>query len=191
MVKNAHHSRNIRSEHRPLVGASVLQLARGVRPRLCKWIMVMRIITSLGKLLGVYLFPNMFESNTFIKSTYSSFACLWIILTRIMTVLRNRRGGWKWWSRSNGFTEFFLKMTSFSFHTSPCTRGNHIYYSRGGVREGQIWNEEDRVGKLIISRCRVCRRTIWSPFMMMEVMTVASTPQCGQHYGASIPCISL
>ena len=32
---------------------------------------------------------------------------------------------------------------------------------------------------------------VWSPFMMMEVMTVASTPQCGQHYGASIPCISL
>lgn len=60
-----HHSRNIRSEHRPLVGASVLQLARGVRPRL-----------------------------------------------------------------------------SFSFHTSPCTRGNHIYYSRDGVRAGRLFYDD-------------------------------------------------
>merc|ERR1719422_2033843 len=28
-------------------------------------------------------------------------------------------------------------------------------------------------------------------FMMMEVMTVASTPQCGQHYGASVSPMSV
>merc|ERR1711994_260475 len=60
-----HHSRNIRSEHRPLVGASVLQLAQGGRPRL-----------------------------------------------------------------------------SFSFHTSPCTRGNHICYSRGGVQAGRLFYDD-------------------------------------------------
>ena len=138
----AHHSRNIRSEHRPLVGASVLQLARGVLQRLCTWMKDGgEVITILGKSFGVKWFPNMFESDTFIKSTYSSFVCLWMISTIMVTGMRNRRGWRKFWSGCNFFTEIFLKMTSFSFHTSPCTRGNHICYSRGGVQAGRLWNE--------------------------------------------------
>ena len=106
-----------------------------------EWRMVVRIINILGKSFGVKWFPNMFESDTFIKSTYSSFVCLWMISTIMVTGMRNRRGWRKFWSGCNFFTEIFLKMTSFSFHTSPCTRGNHICYSRGGVQAGRLWNE--------------------------------------------------